>query len=164
MAKEQKPDEAQEPAFKLIADNRKARHKYQILEQLEVGIALVGSEVKSIRTGQVNLREGYARVRDGEVYLHGVHISPYSHAGAQAPDPVRPRKLLLHKREINRLVGQTQEKGLTIVPLKMYFKGSRVKVTVALCRGKKAGDKRQALRERDTTREMDRARKRAMLR
>ena len=164
MAKGQAPAPEPGDGYKLIADNRRARHRFEILDKFEAGIALRGAEVKSIRTGKVNLREGFARVRDGEVWLHGVHMSPYAHAGPQAPEPTRPRKLLLHKREITRLIGLTQEKGLTLIPLKMYFKGSLVKVELAVCRGKKQHDKRQVLRERATAREMDRARKRATLR
>ncbi len=163
-AKRPHRDESSLARFKLVSENRQARRKYDIIEEFEAGIALRGTEVKSARAGQVNLRESYARVYRGEVYLYNAHISPYSHGNVENHEPLRPRKLLLHRREINRLVGQTQQKGLTVVPLRMYFKGSRLKVALAVCRGRKLHDKRHVLRERQVVREMDRARKRAMQR
>lgn len=164
MAKRPAKTDGKPKAFKLVSENRQARRKYEILEEFEAGIALQGTEVKSARTGQVNLRESYARVHKGEVYLYNAHISPYSHGNVENHEPMRPRKLLMHRREIIRLLEQTQEKGLTVVPLRMYFKGSHLKVALALCRGRKVHDKRHVLRERQIVREMDRARKRAMLR
>ncbi|HQJ10702.1 MAG TPA: SsrA-binding protein SmpB, partial [Anaerolineae bacterium] len=122
--------------IKIIATNRKAYHDYFIEEQHEAGIALTGTEIKSVRAGQVSLREGYVMARDGELWLMGVHIAPYEQASArQAVDPVRPRKLLLHRREINKLLGGVQEKGYTIVPLRMYLRNRRAKVEIALVKG-----------------------------
>ena len=121
-----------EKAQRVIAENRKARHDYHILETWEAGIALLGTEVKSIREGRVNLRDSFARVEDGEVFLYNVHISPYSHRGYADHEPLRRRKLLLHKREIRKLIGKTVEKGMTLVPVRLYFKDGRVKVAVSL--------------------------------
>ena len=163
-AKRPQKSERNTEAFKLVSENRQARRRYEVLEEFEAGIALRGTEVKAARGGQVNLRESYGRVHRGEVYLYNAHISPYSHGNVENHEPMRPRKLLLHRREIDRLMAQTQLKGLTLVPLRMYFKGSRLKVALAVCRGRKLHDKRQVLRERQVVREMDRARKRAMLR
>jgi SsrA-binding protein len=140
-------------AERLVADNRKARHDYHLLETFEAGLALVGTEVKAIREGRVNLRESYCRLERGEAWLVGAHIGQYSHSGYAAHDPERPRKLLLNRRELDKLHGKTTERGLTIVPLKMYFKGPRVKVAIALARGKKAYDKRETLRRREIDRE-----------
>ncbi len=123
--------------------NRAAYHNYQIIESFECGVALVGTEVKSIREGKANLTDAYALVRDGEVWLLNAHVSPYTHGNRQNHDPRRSRKLLMHKTEINRLAGRTVEKGLTLVPTKMYFKGGRVKVEIGLARGKKLYDKRE---------------------
>lgn len=162
MAKRAKSAEVKAPGFKLIAENRQARFKYEILEEFEAGIALTGTEVKSLRSGKANLRDCFARVRDGELWLVNLHIPPYAHGNVQNHEPTRPRKLLMHRGEIDRLAGQTAEKGLTLVPIKLYFKGDHVKVGLALCRGKRVHDKRQAIRERTTKREMDRAMKRAM--
>lgn len=156
--------DATPPAIRPIADNRQARRRYAVLEEFEAGIALTGTEVKSLRSGQVNLREGFARIRDGQVYLVNVHISPYSHGNIENHEPTRTRKLLLHRNEINRLIGHTQEKGLTLVPLRLYFKGSHAKVLIGLCRGRKLHDKRQIMRERATKRELDRVMKRAIRR
>ncbi len=143
--------------IKVVATNRKARHDYIIEDTFEAGIALLGSEIKSIRAGQVNLRDSYATIRDGEVWLLNAHISPYQQASYQNHEPRRERKLLLHRREINRLTGKLQEKGLTLVPLRFYFKNSRVKVELGLGRGKKSFDKRQTLREKDDRRQIERA-------
>jgi SsrA-binding protein len=137
----------------LIADNRKAFHDYHILETFEAGIALLGTEVKGIREGRANLRDSYARVEQGEVWLYNVHISPYSHRGYVDHDPKRRRRLLLHRREIRKLIGKTVEKGLTLVPTRLYFKGGRVKVALALARGKQAHDKRETIRRREADRE-----------
>ena len=142
---------------KVIATNRKARHDYLIEDTIEAGLVLTGSEIKSIRAGQVNLRDSYATVREGEVWLVNVHIAPYKQASFQNHEPRRDRKLLLHRREINRLTGKLQEKGLTLVPLQLYLKNSRAKVELGLARGKKSYDKRQSLRERDDRRQMARA-------
>jgi SsrA-binding protein len=142
-----------EKAQRLIADNRKARHDYLILETYEAGIALLGTEVKAIREGRVNLRDSYARVEGGEAWMLNVHISPYSHRGYADHAETRQRKLLLHRHEIRKLIGRTAEKGLTLVPLQMYFKNGRVKVLVGLARGKQAHDKRETIRRREADRE-----------
>jgi SsrA-binding protein len=144
---------AREAARRVVAENRKARHDYHVLETWEAGVALLGTEVKAIREGRVNLRDSYARVGDGEVWLMNVHISPYSHRGSAAHEELRERKLLLHRHEIRKLIGQVAEKGLTLVPLELYFKGGRVKVLVALARGKQAHDKRETIRKREVDRE-----------
>jgi SsrA-binding protein len=144
---------AREEAQKNIAENRKAFHDYHILETFEAGIALLGTEVKGIREGQANLRDSYARVDKGEVWLFNVHINPYSHRGYVDHDPKRKRRLLLHKYEIRKLIGKTVEKGLTLVPTKMYFKNGKVKVAIALARGKDVHDKRETLRRREADRE-----------
>jgi SsrA-binding protein len=142
-----------EKAQKLVAENRKASHDYHILETFEAGIALVGTEVKAIREGRVNLRDSFARVDGGEVFAVNVHISPYSHRGYADHEPLRPRKLLLHKQEIRKLIGKTVEKGMTLVPLRMYFKNGRVKVAVALAKGKKDYDQRETIKRREVDRE-----------
>ena len=136
-----------------IAENRKARHDYHILETWEAGIALLGTEVKAIREGRVNLRDSYARTEGGEVWMMNVHISAYSHRGYADHTETRPRKLLLHRHEIRKLIGRTTEKGLTLVPLEMYFKKGRVKVRLALAKGKQAHDKRETIRRREVDRE-----------
>ena len=146
-------DEDEKAATQPIADNRKAFHDYHILETFEAGIALLGTEVKGIREGQANLRDSFARVERGEVWLFNVHINPYSHRGYVDHDPRRKRRLLLHKHEIRKLIGKTVEKGLTLVPTKMYFKNGKVKVALALARGKEAHDKRETLRRREVDRE-----------
>lgn len=143
-------------SVRVVATNRKAYHDYNIEETYEAGIALTGSEIKSVRAGRVNLREGYVVLRDGEAWLVGTHISPYEQASHENPDPKRDRKLLLHKREIMRLAGRVQEKGYTIVPLRMYLKGNRAKVEIALARGKRLYDKREAIARRDSERQMER--------
>lgn len=140
----------------VIATNRKARHDYHILQAIEAGIVLTGTEVKSLRLGRANLKESYARIENGEVFLHGMHISPYEQGNRYNPDPRRTRKLLLHRYEIRRLTGKVQEKGLTLVPLKLYFLNGKVKVELALVRGKKEYDKRRAIAERDAQRDMER--------
>ena len=142
-----------ENARRVIAENRKARHDYHVLETWEAGIALLGTEVKAIREGRVNLRDSYARTEGGEVWMMNVHISPYSHRGYAFHDEKRQRKLLLHAHEIRKLIGRTVEKGLTLVPLELYFKKGRVKVLLALAKGKQAHDKRETLRRRETERE-----------
>jgi SsrA-binding protein len=139
-----------------VATNRRARHKYEILERFEAGIELRGSEVKSLRNGKAQIAEAYAAVDGGEAWLRGAHIPPYEPASMENHEPERPRKLLLHRREIERLAGQTQKKGLTLVPLRIYFKGPRAKLELALARGKEQRDRRRELRERDQKREIDR--------
>src|ERR687886_1980690 len=140
-----------------VATNRQAGYRYELLDKLEAGIMLEGSEVKSVREGGVQLKDSYAAIRDGEVWLHNAHIAPYAPASRENHEPERPRKLLLHRREIDRLVGSTQERGLTLVPTRMYFKGPRAKVELALARGKDVGDKRRAIKEREMRREAERA-------
>jgi SsrA-binding protein len=137
----------------LIADNRKAFHDYHILETFEAGIALLGTEVKGIREGKANLRDSFARVEQAEVWLYNVHINPYSHRGYVDHDPKRRRKLLLHREEIRKLVGKTTQRGLTLVPTRLYFRKGKVKVTLALARGKQAHDKRETIRRREVERE-----------
>jgi SsrA-binding protein len=137
----------------LIADNRKARFDYHVLETFEAGIALLGTEVKGIREGKANLRDAFARVEKGEVWLYNVHINPYSHRGYVDHDPKRRRKLLLHRQEVRKLIGKTVEKGLTLVPTRMYFKNGKVKVAIALARGKQVHDKRETIKRRETERE-----------
>ena len=140
-----------------IARNRQASHKYHLLEKWEAGLVLTGTEVKSLRGGKAQIKDGYASVRDGEVWLYNVHIPPYAPATRENHEPERPRKLLLHKREIERLIGKTREKGLTLVPTRIYFSGGRAKVEIALARGKDVGDKRRSIKERELKREMERA-------
>jgi SsrA-binding protein len=147
--KEEDKGEASQP----IADNRKAYFDYHIIETFEAGIALLGTEVKGIREGQANLRDSFARLEKGEVWLFNVHINPYSHRGYVDHDPKRKRRLLLHKHEIRKLIGKTVEKGLTLVPTKMYFKNGKVKVVIALAKGKQDRDKRETMRKRETDRE-----------
>lgn len=145
--------------FKTIADNRKARHDYFVLEAMEAGIELVGTEVKSIRTGSVNLKDSWVDVVNGELMVLGMHISPYEKGNIFNRDPVRPRRLLAHKKEIRRLAAEIKQNGLTLVPLKLYFKGSRVKVEVGLCKGKKLYDKRATAAQKDAKRDIDHAMK-----
>ena len=142
---------------KSIAKNSKAFHDYFVEERFEAGVVLAGTEVKSVRQGGVNLKDSWCQVKDGELWLYGVHISPYEKGNIFNKDPRRTRKLLMHKREIMRLMGTVQRDGLTLVPLNLYFKDSRVKVEVGLCRGKKLYDKRASAAERDSKRAMDRA-------
>jgi SsrA-binding protein len=140
-----------------IATNRQASYRYHLLEKWEAGLALQGTEVKSLREGAVQLKDAYASLRDGEVWLHNMHIAPYAPAARDNHDPERPRKLLLHRREIERLIGRAQEKGLTMVPTRVYFRGPWAKVEVALARGKDFADKRRAIKEREQKREIERA-------
>lgn len=140
-------------AQRIIAENRKARHDYHILDTWEAGVALLGTEVKAIREGRVNLRDSYARVDRGEIWMLNVHISPYSHRGYAEHAEMRQRKLLLHRDQIRKLIGKTAEKGLTLVPLQLYFKNGRVKVLIGLAKGKQAHDKRETIRRREVDRE-----------
>ncbi len=142
---------------KTVAINRKARHDYHIEDSFEAGIVLQGSEIKSIRAGQVNLRDGFAAFYNDELWLMNTHISPYKPASRENHEPTRQRKLLLHRRELNRLMGKLQEKGLTLVPLKMYLKNGLAKLEIGLARGKKQYDKRQSLKEKDDKRQIQRA-------
>ena len=142
---------------KVIADNRRARHEYQLLERFEAGLVLTGSEVKSLREGRASLAQAYAVVRDGEAWLVGAHISPYEQATVGGHDPDRDRKLLLHGREIASLIGKTREKGLTLVPLRLYWSDGRAKVELALARGKEQRDKRRDLAKREADRQIERA-------
>jgi SsrA-binding protein len=142
-----------EKAQRTIAENRKARHDYHVIETWEAGVSLLGTEVKSIREGRVNLRDSYARVDNGEIWMLNVHISPYSHRGSAEHQELRQRKLLLHRDEIRKMVGKVAEKGLTLVPLELYFKKGRVKVLLGLAKGKQAHDKRETLRRREVDRE-----------
>ncbi len=144
---------AERPAERLIADNRKARHDYDLFETYEAGVVLLGTEVKAIREGQVNLKDSYGRVESGEVFLYNLHISPYSHQGYSTHEPLRKRKLLLNKREIRKLIGKMVERGFTLVPVRMYFKNGRVKVAVSVAKGKKIYDKRESIRRRQIDRE-----------
>ncbi|MCX6340567.1 MAG: SsrA-binding protein SmpB [Candidatus Aureabacteria bacterium] len=144
---------------KLIATNRKARHDYQILETFEAGLALKGTEVKSLRQGRANINDSYGMVAGGEAFLCNAHVSPYEFGNRENPDPLRKRKLLLHKREIAYLEGQTAQKGLACIPLKLYFKEGRAKVELALAKGKKAHDKRETIKRRVAEREIERAMK-----
>jgi SsrA-binding protein len=143
--------------MKDIATNRQARYRYHFLETWEAGLVLTGTEVKSLREGQAQIKDGYATVRDGEVWLHNVHIPPYAPASRENHEPERSRKLLMHRREIERLIGKTREKGLTLVPTRLYFRDGRVKAEIALAKGKDVGDKRQTIKEREMKREMERA-------
>ena len=142
-----------EKAQSSVAENRKAFHDYHLLETFEAGLVLLGTEVKAIREGRVNLRDSYARVEDGEVFLYNVNISPYSHRGYADHEPLRRRKLLLHRDEIRKLIGKTVEKGMTLVPTRLYFKKGRVKVAVSLAKGKKEYDKRETIKRREADRE-----------
>ncbi len=149
-------------ATRTLVENRKARFDYEILETFEAGIELKGSEVKSIRQGKVSIKGAYADIQDGEVYLIGMHIAPYDPSGNFGHDPLRPKKLLLHKREIKRLIGKVKERGLTLVPLRVYLKGHLVKVELALVRGKRKYDKREEIKRRELEREAKAALKRAL--
>jgi len=145
------------PGRKILATNRKARHAYEILERLEAGIELLGTEVKAVRAGRINLKEGHVAFEGGEAFLVGCHISPYEHAGYSVHDPLRRRRLLLHKREILRLAGKVQEKGHTVIPLSVFLEGNWIKVEIALARGKHLHDKRETLRRRTLDREAEQA-------
>ena len=153
MSAEKAEKEEREKARRVIAENRKARHDYHILETWEAGVALLGTEVKAIREGRVNLRDSYARADRGEIWMMNVHISSYSHRGYADHAEMRQRKLLLHTHEIRKLIGRTAERGLTLVPLELYFKKGRVKVLLALAKGKQAHDKRETIRRREVDRE-----------
>jgi SsrA-binding protein len=147
---------AEPGARKLVATNRRARFEYEILDTYEAGLSLLGPEVKSLRAGKASLSDAYAVVRRGEVFLLNSHISPYAEAGRENPDPKRERKLLLHRAEIARLAGEVSERGLTLIPLSLYFKDGRAKVELALARGKKRADKRETIRRREEEREVQR--------
>ena len=144
-------------AIKPLASNRKARHDYEVLETVEAGLQLGGTEVKAMRLGRVQLKDSHVEIRDGQAYLVGVHVSPYSHGNRENHEPERPRRLLLHRREIDRLYGQVQQKGLTLVPLEIYLKGPWIKAELGLARGKKQFDKRAAEKEKTVDREMHEA-------
>jgi len=142
--------------IKIIVTNRKARFNYEVLEDYEAGLSLLGAEVKSLRQGKVSIKEAYARPIGGEIYLFGMHIAPYAPASYQNLEPIRRRKLLMHKWEIRRIIGKVQERGFTLIPLKLYFKGGKAKVQLALVRGKGKADKREDIKRRDVEREMER--------
>jgi SsrA-binding protein len=142
---------------KIICINKKASHSYFIEEKYEAGLVLQGTEVKSLREGRANLKESYARVKDDEVFLYNCHISPYSHGNRSNHDPIRPRKLLLHRREIRKLIGKVAERGYTLVPISLYFTRGKAKLEIGLGKGKKLHDKRHTMKERDAKREMERA-------
>ena len=145
--------------IKIMARNRDAYHEYFVEEEYEAGIELMGTEVKSIRAGTLNLKDAWCGIKDGEILLNQMHISPYDHGNRFNPDPRRVRRLLMHKREIMRLLGKVKQDGYSLIPLSVYFKGSRVKVNIGLCKGKKLHDKRQAAAERDAKRQIERAMK-----
>ena len=142
--------------MKVLSNNKKAFFDYEIIESLEAGIALSGTEVKSAKEGKINLKDAFVKIMNGEAYLLNCHISPYSHGNITNHDPTRTRKLLLHKRELNKLIGKSKEKGLTLIPLKMYLKGNKIKVEISLAKGKKKYDKRESIKEKDISREINR--------
>ncbi|MCI6652082.1 MAG: SsrA-binding protein SmpB [Ruminococcus sp.] len=142
---------------KTITQNKKAHHDYFVLESYEAGIELCGTEVKSLRAGKVNLKDSWCNIVDGEIFVNGMHISPYDHGNIFNRDPMRVRKLLMHKKEINKLFGTLQQQGLSLIPISLYFKGSKVKVQVGLCKGKKLYDKRATIADRDAKRNIQRA-------
>lgn len=144
-------------AIKIIANNKKAYHEYFVLEKLEAGIELVGTEVKSIRAGRVNLKESWCMIKNGEIFVNGMHISPYEQGNIFNKDPFRVRKLLMHRKEIDRLFGKIKQDGLTLIPTSVYFKNSKVKVEVGLCKGKNLHDKRETLAKKQAQRDIDRA-------
>jgi SsrA-binding protein len=154
-AKQQQSDN-KAPAVKIIADNRRARHEYEIVEVFETGIELQGTEVKSMRNGKANLQDAFARIEEGQLWLYNCHISPYEFGNRFNHEPTRKRRLLMHKRQIFKLHQQIKEKGLTLIPLKLYFKRNWVKVDLALCRGKRLYDKRDTITKRETKRQLDR--------
>lgn len=145
--------------IRIISQNKKAFHDFEISDKYEAGIVLLGTEVKSLREGRANLKDSYAKVKKNEVFLYDLHISPYSHASYENHEPERVRKLLLHRLEIKKLLGKTQERGFSLVPLKMYFKDGKVKVEIALAKGKKEYDKRESIKRKEENRELDRLRK-----
>ncbi len=151
-----KPKKQRKPASGDVATNRRARHEYELLDRYECGIELVGSEVKSLREGKAQIGDAYAVIEGGEVWLRNAHIPPYEPASTENHDPERPRKLLLHRYEIGRLIGRSQRKGLTLIPTRIYFKGPRAKVELALARGKEQRDRRREIRDRDVQREVER--------
>ncbi len=154
-----KTKKSSEDGFRLVCQNRKAFHDYEILEKFEAGMVLLGSEVKSLREGRANLKDSYARIKGGEAFLYGLHISAYSHASYNNHEPERVRKLLLHAYEIKKLLGKTQERGLALIPLKIYFSKGKAKIELALARGKKVYDKRESLKKKEENRELERAKK-----
>jgi SsrA-binding protein len=145
--------------FKIIAENRKARYDYFIIDQYEAGITLKGTEVKSLRTGRANIKDSYARIKDGEVFVYQMHISPYPFAYYDNHEPLRPRKLLLHKNEIKKIYSKVNEKGMSLIPLRLYFKNGKAKLVIAVVKGKRKFDKRESIRQRDEKRDLDRAKK-----
>jgi len=162
--KNKKPDgqgAKSKPEFKVVSDNRRARHEYEILEVVEAGVELSGTEVKSMRQGRANLSDAFARVEEGELWLYHCHISPYDHGNRFNHDPLRKRKLLMHKKEILKLKSRMQEKGLTLIPLKLFFRGNWAKVDLALARGKQLYDKRESIAKRESLRQVDRLMKRS---
>ncbi len=146
--------------IKIVTKNRKAWHDYTIVDEIEAGMVLLGTEVKSLRLGQANLKDAYGRIDNGELFIHQMHINPYPFAYYDNHDPLRPRKLLLHQAELKRLDAKIREKGISIIPLKIYFKNGKAKVTIGLARGKRLYDKRESIKSREMNREMDRIRKR----
>ena len=155
-----KAEKQVDAGIKIIATNRKARHDYEILQTVEAGLSLLGSEVKSLRAGKANLKDAYGIARGNEIFLFNMHISPYDKTGYSGHEPERPRKLLMHAREIAKIIGMIETKGMTLVPLRLYFRGKYAKVELGVCRGKRAHDKRAAIIERDTKRDMEREIKR----
>lgn len=158
MSKKKEPEKSK--GTRLVCQNKKAYHDYEVLETFEAGMVLLGTEVKSLREGRANLKDSYAKIKKGEIFLYGLHISPYTHAYYDNHEPERVRKLLLHRYEIKRLFGKTQERGLSLIPLKVYFKEGKAKVELGLAKGKKLYDKRETLKRKEEAREMDRLRKR----
>ena len=152
-------DVADRSGTKLIAQHRQARHEYFVLESFEAGLSLAGTEVKSLREGRVNLKDSYCSIKDGEIFAYNMHISPYEKGNIFNRDPLRPKKLLMHKKEIMRLLGQVSQKGLALIPLSLYFKGGKVKMELGLCKGKKLYDKRDTDAKRQAARDIDRAMK-----
>ncbi len=148
-----------EEGIKIISQNKKAFHDFEITERFEAGMVLLGTEVKSLREGRANLKDCYAKVKRNEVFVYGLHISPYTHASYDNHDPERVRKLLLHRSEIKRLLGKTQERGFSLIPLKLYFRMGKVKIEIALAKGKKEYDKRESIKRKEDARELDRLRK-----
>jgi SsrA-binding protein len=147
----------EDKSIKIVAQNRKAKHSYFIEERYEAGMVLQGTEVKALREGRANIKDGYARIKDGEIYLMDVHISPYAFGNRSNHDPLRPRKLLMHSREIHRLTGKVKEKGFSLIPLSIYFSHGRAKVALALAKGKKLYDKREALKRKAMEKEVERS-------
>ena len=154
------PTAERQPYFRTVADNRRARFDYDLMERVEAGLALTGTEIKSVRAGQANIRDAYAQIRGGEMWLQNMHVAPWSGGGPWNHEPMRARRLLLHRREIDRLSRQVLQKGLTLVPVRLYIKGHHAKVEVALAKGRRRYDKRQAIMRRETEREIGRAMRR----